>query len=226
MEPIGLTLQQARQKRKLKLETVSKKTKISIKYLKALEAEDWDAFPAPAYAQAFLRSYADFLNLDSDELVQEYKKYLEVTAKVPVAEKLILKRIRPKRLTILPIAISIMVLIVWGGWFLFFRSPSPPIVEVSEEKKAPLILSATVIEEVWVSIAIDEGEEIQELLQAGDFRTWEAEESLEVKVGNAGGIELELNGEPLEPLGERGQVVTKTFSREKEEVKDTEKVSR
>ncbi len=226
MEPIGLTLQQARQKRKLKLETVSKKTKISIKYLKALEAEDWDAFPAPAYAQAFLRSYADFLNLDSDELVQEYKKYLEVTAKVPVAEKLILKRIRPKRLTILPIAISIMVLIVWGGWFLFFRSPSPPIVEVSEEKKAPLILSATVIEEVWVSIAIDEGEEIQELLQAGDFRTWEAEESLEIKVGNAGGIELELNGEPLEPLGERGQVVTKTFSREKEEVKDTEKVSR
>lgn len=226
MEPIGLTLQQARQKKKLKLETISKKTKISIRYLKALEAEEWNAFPAPAYAQAFLRSYADFLNLDSDELVQEYKKYLEVTAKVPVAEKLILKRIRPKRLTILPIAISIMVLIVWGGWFLFFRSPSPPIVEVSEEKKAPLILSATVIEEVWVSIAIDEGEEIQELLQAGDFRTWEAEESLEIKVGNAGGIELELNGEPLEPLGERGQVVTKTFSREKEEVKDTEKVSR
>ncbi len=235
MEPIGLTLQQARQKRRLKLKTISKKTKISIKYLKALEAEDWDVFPAPAYTQAFLRNYANFLNLNSDELVREYKKYLESTTKVPVAERLIPKKIRkpfvplrnlvfslrskirPKRLTILPIAISIMVLIIWGGWFLFFRSSSLPVGKISEEKKLPLILSATVLEEVWVSIAIDGKEEVQELLQAGDFRTWEAEESLKIKVGNAEGIELELNGEPLEPLGERGQIVTKTFVREAEE---------
>ena len=214
MEPIGLTLQQARQKRRLKFEMISKKTKVSIKYLKALEAEDWDVFPAPAYARVFLRSYASFLNLDSDELVREYKKYLETTSKVPATKRLIPKGIRPKRLTILPLAISITVLIVWGGWFLFFRSPSSPVVKVIEEKKAPLILKATTIEEVWVSIAVDEREEVQELLQVGDSRTWEAEENFKIKVGNAGGIELELNEEPLEPLGERGQVVTRTFVRE------------
>ena len=238
MESIGLTLQQARQKRRLKLETISKKTKISIRYLKALEAEDWDVFPAPTYVQAFLRNYANFLNLDSDELVREYKKYLEAAAKIPATKRLIPKRIRtpfallrnlvfsppadgskirPKRLTILPVAISIMVLIVWGGWFLFFRSPSPPVIEVTEEKKTPLILSVTVIEEVWVSITVDGKEEVQELLLAGDSRTWEAEESLKIRVGNAGGIELELNGKPLEPLGERGQVATRTFVREEEE---------
>ncbi|MBA7620793.1 hypothetical protein ES703_28148 [subsurface metagenome] len=217
MEPIGLTLQQARQKRRLKLKTISKKTKISIRYLKALEAEDWDVFPAPAYTQGFLRSYANFLNLDSDELVREYKKYLETTTKVPVAERLIPKRIRPKRLAILPVAISIIVLIVWGGWFLFFRPSSPPVVEVIEEEKAPLTLKAIALEEVWVSITVDEREEIQELLKAGDEKTWEAENKLEIRVGNAGGIELELNGEPLGSPGERGQVVTKTFVREKEE---------
>jgi len=256
MESIGLTLQQARQKRRLKLKTISKKTKISIRYLKALEAEDWDVFPAATYVQAFLRNYANFLNLDSDELVREYKKYLEATAKIPTTKRLIPKRIRkpfallknlvflaiarkirkpfaslrnlvfslakarskirPKRLTILPVAVSIVVVIIWGGWFLFFRSPSPPVVKISEEKKAPLILSATVIEEVWVSIAIDGKEEAQELLLVGDSRTWEAEESLKIRVGNAGGIELELNGEPLEPLGEKGQVVTRTFVREEE----------
>ncbi len=247
MESIGLTLQQARQKRRLKLETIGKKTKISIRYLKALEAEDWDAFPAPTYVQAFLRNYANFLNLDSDELVREYKKYLEITAKIPVTKRLIPKRIRkpfallrnlvfsppaggskirPKRLTIFPVAISIMVLIIWGGWFLFFRSPSPPVIKVTEEKKTTLILSVTAIEEVWVGITVDGKEEAQELLQAGDFRTWEAEGSLKIRVGNAGGIELELNGKPLEPLGERGQVATRTFSRKKEEVKTTEKVSR
>lgn len=213
MESIGLTLQKARQKRRLKLETISKKTKLSIKYLKALEAENWDAFPAPTYAQAFLRSYANSLNLDSDELVREYKKYIEATAKAPITKRLVPKRIRPKRLTILPIVISIMVLVVWGGWFLFFRASPLPVVKISEEKKAPLILSATAREEVWVSIAIDEGEEVQELLQAGDSRTWEAEKSLEIRVGNAGGIELELNGEPLGPPGESGQVITKTFRR-------------
>ncbi|MBA7689363.1 hypothetical protein ES703_97869 [subsurface metagenome] len=214
MESIGLTLQQARQKRRLKLETIGKKTKISIRYLKALEAEDWDAFPAPTYVQAFLRNYANFLNLDSDELIREYKKYLQPTTKVPVAERLIPKGMRTKKMTILPIAISIVVLIIWGGWFLFFRSPSPPVIKVTEEKKTTLILSVTAIEEVWVGITVDGKEEAQELLQAGDFRAWEAEGSLKIRVGNAGGIELELNGKPLEPLGERGQIVTKTFRRE------------
>ncbi|MBA7661127.1 hypothetical protein ES703_69139 [subsurface metagenome] len=109
-----------------------------------------------------------------------------------------------------------MVLIIWGGWFLFFRSPSPPVGKVSEEKKPPLILSATALEEVWVSIIVDEREEIQELLKAGDEKTWEAENKLEIRVGNAGGIELELNGEPLGSPGERGQVVTRIFVREEE----------
>ena len=214
MESIGLTLQQARQKRRLKLETISKKTKISIKYLKALEAEDWDVFPAPAYIQAFLRSYANSLNLDSDELVREYKKYLETTTKVSVTERLIPKGMRTKKMTIFPLAVSIVVLIIWGGWFLFFRPIPSPVIEVIEEKKAPLFLSAIAIEEVWVNIAIDGKEGVQELLQAGDSRTWEAKKSLEIKAGNAGGIDLEINGKPLEPLGERGQVVTKTFVRE------------
>ncbi|MQY69252.1 MAG: DUF4115 domain-containing protein [Firmicutes bacterium] len=224
MESIGLTLQQARQKRRLKLETISKKTKISTRYLKALEAEDWDAFPAPTYVQAFLRNYANFLNLDSDELIREYKKYLQPTTKVPVAERLIPKGMRTKKMTILPLAVSIVVLIIWGGWFLFFRPIPSPVIEVIEVKEASLILSATAIEEVWVNITIDGKEEVQELLLVGDFRTWEAEKSLKIRVGNAGGIELELNGEPLELLGERGQVATRTFSRKKEEVKTTEKV--
>lgn len=226
MESIGLTLQQARQNSRLTLATISDKIKISIRYLKALEAENWDVFPAPVYIQAFLRSYAIFLDLNSDELVREYKKYLGTITKFPVTEKLVPERIISKRLTILPIAISIMALIIWGGWFLFFRSSSPPVVKVTEEKKAPLILKATVVEEAWVRVIIDEGEKVQELLRAGDSRTWEAEESLEIRMGNAGGIELELNGEFLGFLGERGQVVTKTFSWKKEEVKTTERVSR
>ncbi|MBU4310107.1 DUF4115 domain-containing protein, partial [bacterium] len=174
---------------------------------------------------------ANSLNLDSDELIREYKKYLETISKAPTTKRLIPKgirkpfallrnlvfllrsKIRPKRPTILPIAISIVVLIIWGGWFLLFRPIPSPVIEVIEEKKVPLILSATAIEEVWVNIAIDEKEGVQELLRAGDSRTWEAEESLEIKVGNAGGIDLELNGEPLEPLGERGQVATRTFVR-------------
>ena len=77
-----------------------------------------------------------------------------------------------------------------------------------------------------MNIAIDGKEEVQELLLGGDSRTWEAEESLKIRVGNAGGIELELNGEPLELLGKRGQVVTKTFSRQKEPVETTEKMGR
>ena len=75
--PIGEVLKRTRTRRKIDIRTVEQQTKIRIKYLRALENEEWDVLPGPAYAKGFLRTYAQFLGLDGDALVDEYRRTVE-----------------------------------------------------------------------------------------------------------------------------------------------------
>ena len=56
-------------------------------------------------------------------------------------------------------------------------------------------------------VQTDDGGVVQELLPAGATREWVSARRFIVTVGNAGGIALELNGQPLPPLGARGAVI-------------------
>ena len=75
--PIGEVLKRTRTRRKVDIHTVEQQTKIRTKYLRALENEEWDVLPGPAYAKGFLRTYAQFLGLDGDALVDEYRRTVE-----------------------------------------------------------------------------------------------------------------------------------------------------
>jgi cytoskeleton protein RodZ len=75
--PIGDVLKRTRTRRKVDIQTVEQQTKIRTKYLRALENEEWDVLPGPAYAKGFLRTYAQFLGLDGDALVDEYRRTVE-----------------------------------------------------------------------------------------------------------------------------------------------------
>ena len=75
--PIGEVLKRTRTRHKIDIRTVEQQTKIRIKYLRALENEEWDVLPGPAYAKGFLRTYAQFLGLDGDALVDEYRRTVE-----------------------------------------------------------------------------------------------------------------------------------------------------
>jgi cytoskeleton protein RodZ len=75
--PIGEVLKRTRTRRKIDIRTVEQQTKIRTKYLRALENEEWDVLPGPAYAKGFLRTYAQFLGLDGDALVDEYRRTVE-----------------------------------------------------------------------------------------------------------------------------------------------------
>lgn len=71
---IGNTLREARNRRKLDLSEVEAATKIRVRYLRALENEEWDTLPGDAYARGFIRTYAAFLGLDGDRLADEYRR--------------------------------------------------------------------------------------------------------------------------------------------------------
>ena len=48
-------------------------TKIRAKYLRAIENEEWQLLPGSTFAKSFIRTYADYLGVDSRSLVEEYK---------------------------------------------------------------------------------------------------------------------------------------------------------
>ncbi|MEP6870930.1 MAG: helix-turn-helix domain-containing protein [Anaerolineaceae bacterium] len=67
MSELGSLLVRAREARGLTLEDAERDTRISRRYLQALEAEQFEVIPAPVYARGFLRSYSQYLGLDPQE---------------------------------------------------------------------------------------------------------------------------------------------------------------
>jgi cytoskeleton protein RodZ len=77
MPEIGETLRETRMRRRIDMTEVEAATKIRAKYLRALENEEWDLLPGPTFVKTFLRTYAEYLDLDARLLVEEYRQRYE-----------------------------------------------------------------------------------------------------------------------------------------------------
>lgn len=66
--------------RKISLEEIAQTTKISLKCLAALEADDLAALPGEVFAKGFIRSYARAIGLNSDEALLQFEEYLKTVA--------------------------------------------------------------------------------------------------------------------------------------------------
>ncbi|MEA2391566.1 MAG: cytoskeleton protein RodZ [Solirubrobacteraceae bacterium] len=77
MTEIGATLREARMRAKIDITDVELATKIRAKYLRALENEEWNLLPGATFVKSFLRTYADYLGLDSRLLVEEFRTRYE-----------------------------------------------------------------------------------------------------------------------------------------------------
>src|SRR4051794_32065908 len=93
MPGIGETLRDARTAAGIRLDDAERTLRIRVRYLDALENEDWGALPGDAYARAFLHTYAEFLGLEGSALVDQYDR-LEAPAQ---AERLIDLPFEPPR---------------------------------------------------------------------------------------------------------------------------------
>ena len=118
MGGLGNTLREARQQRGLSLNDVERATSIRMKYLEGLEAEDFEALPAPVYIKGFLRTYARYLGLDPLPLLALYPD----SAK-PVVLENIPRIAKPPLFSIGTgfIATFIFILVVGGLAYLFWQ---------------------------------------------------------------------------------------------------------
>ncbi len=84
---------------------------------------------------------------------------------------------------------------------------SIPAPAVAKSAAGPQRLLMKAVEPTWIRVQPDEGRATEELLPAGASREWSAERRFLVTLGNAGGVELTLNGKVLPPLGSKGTVI-------------------
>jgi flagellar biosynthesis protein FlhG len=76
----GPLLREVREARGAELKDVSARTKVSLAYLRAIEAEDFAALPAAVYARGFVAEYAKFLRLDVEQVVRTWlRRYRKAT---------------------------------------------------------------------------------------------------------------------------------------------------
>ncbi len=77
MTSIGETLRRERLRRNLDLDQISRELKISLRFLEAIEEEQFDRLPGGVFAKSFVRQYAHLLGLDEEELSSELQRTLE-----------------------------------------------------------------------------------------------------------------------------------------------------
>ena len=137
---IGQRLMQARLARQLTIEEVAGQLHLQVRHLDALEQQDLSRLPGPSYICGYLRSYAKFLHLPSNEIVENYPgvhehiagvKSTVVSTKLYTPRSFDLYRQRPAWLG----AVGLLAALVVGGWLVFQMSGglesltgTPPVV--------------------------------------------------------------------------------------------------
>jgi len=73
MPAFGENLRREREMRGVSLEEISTATKISLRFLEAIEREDFSKLPGGIFSRSFIRSYAHYLGLDEERVVAEFQ---------------------------------------------------------------------------------------------------------------------------------------------------------
>lgn len=119
MPELGTSLSQARIARGLTLDDCERDTRISKRYLDALEREDWKIFPAPVYSRAFLRTYAQYLGLDAQQLMRSMRATEEPSEIKPLPE---IRQPAETGSINWPLAGAVVVMLLIAGAFVYFSS--------------------------------------------------------------------------------------------------------
>lgn len=71
-EKLGAFIARVREERGMSVEELSAATKVSVAYIKSIEAGDWKAFPVAAYVRGYLHSISNKLNLNQQQVLKAY----------------------------------------------------------------------------------------------------------------------------------------------------------
>ena len=203
-------------------------TKISIRYLEALEQDRFDVLPAPVFAHGFLREYARYVGLDADEVVNSYLTAQKEAEPEVEEDAPVVRRRGDRRPTGVLLALAAVVLLALVAALAYFAEsfrgrgdaapptvaapvaqtvPAPLPVVAEEEPTAPLLVTIDFSEDCWVEATIDGEGQINELHVPGESLRIDAREKVLLTIGNPEAVRIEVNGEPFPLSAPAGQVL-------------------
>lgn len=218
---IGATLRKARNRRKVGLPDVETATKIRLRYLRAMENEEWDVLPGGAYTRGFIRTYASFLGLDGERLADEYRRGAEDGTPEERAQRAepVVSPPRPPRRgprlstrawTAIVIACLIAVLVAvgistWGGESVTTGTRAGPAHEKgakhaaappARKRSSGVSVRLAANAEVWVCLLSASGERLVDgkILEAGANEGPFHSGSFTVSFGN-GEVSMKIDGQ-------------------------------
>ncbi|MGG4341583.1 RodZ domain-containing protein [Paenibacillus lautus] len=92
MSELGQQLREARLQKGMSLDDVQEMTKIRKRYLEAIEAGDYKVLPGSFYVRAFIKTYAEAVGIDPDELLEGHKQDVPKSEPEATMEPVIQKR--------------------------------------------------------------------------------------------------------------------------------------
>lgn len=132
---IGARLREAREEKNISLESLQETTKIQKRYLSAIEEENFNVLPGKFYARAFIKEYALAVDLDVNELFEEFKDDLPQPEDQSNTQYTRIQQTRKESnlsknsavFSIIPTIIVVLLIIgvIFAVWFFMFESPSP-----------------------------------------------------------------------------------------------------
>ena len=83
--------------------------------------------------------------------------------------------------------------------------------EVASIESEPMILKVVATEQTWIKFQLDQNAPFDVSLKPGELFRVKAEEKFNLRIGNAGGVELFFNERPLGNPGKQGEVIDLTL---------------
>jgi cytoskeletal protein RodZ len=241
LQTVGEILRAERVKRGLSIKDIESAISIRALYLEAIEEGNYSIIPGEVYLKGFIRNYATFLGLDSQQVMEVYRQNKdqinEDTLTVNQAETIPGPPLNnsgglTKWLIIGIVAAGVVAGVAW--WSSGAPKPeTPPAAQKQPEQAtqqqssqpispsqsalpakpaSKVIITAKYNAQCWTQIIAD-GKEIYEgIPKNGESFTWEATTKLTAKFGNASAVDLVYNGIVVGKIGGSGEVVAKTFT--------------
>jgi cytoskeletal protein RodZ len=244
-ESLGKYFKRERESKKISLKEVAKNTRVREHILSAIEEDRHDLLPCSTYLKGFLLSYARFLRIDSNEVLLRYQKGLKQEPVPPPPKRPPKKILWNKKQTWVVGGIIVASLIVFYFFapYLFKTSlkpapeksvveenlaltPAPSVTETSSIPGGkPFSLQLKAVEETWVSLQVNGQSEKEMTFKPGEGISVQASDRIRMILGNAGGLDLILNGKQMGKFGKSGEVITLILTSQGVEVKPPEKTT-
>ncbi len=141
MKTVGSILREARIGKRLSLEQVERDTKIRLKFLTAIESDDYSGLPSVSYAKGFIKNYGIYLGLSADTVLAFFRRQTQETPKATLLPKGISESLNGSWFRLTPGRFLALLLFIFTGIFLVYfgiqyrKLQIPPFLTLNSPKE-------------------------------------------------------------------------------------------